>query len=291
MKRSSEEDNSIFNEIEEICKQNNNSNFYYTFLLLPKRKRNALITIYKFCRVTDDIVDLDGINNVCKSELLNYWRAEFEKSLKSKSEIEILNAVASVIKEFNIPTVYFEELINSVEKDIEPNRFQTFDELYNYCYGVASTVGLISIEIFGYKEESTRSFAKNLGIAMQLTNILRDLKSDSKIGRFYLPHEDLMRFNYSEQKLLTQTCDNNFIKLIEFQVNRAEEYYKLADKYLASSDRKYLFSARAMELIYLKLLKKIKKNKRKILKTKIKISRLHKIFLTLAVWIKYKVVY
>jgi len=291
MNQNSEKNSSLLKEIEIICQRKSNSNFYYTFLLLPKIKRDALITVYKFCRVTDDIVDLDGSDNRHKSELLNYWRSELEKSIVSKSDVEILNEVASVIKKFNIPIAHFEELISSVKKDIEPIRFQTFDELYSYCYGVASTVGLISIEIFGYKEEKTRAFAINLGIAMQLTNILRDLKSDSEIGRFYLPKDELLQFNYSHEKLLKKTCDDSFNKLIDHQVKRAEKYYISAGEYLKTTDRKNLFSARAMGLIYLKLLKKIKKNKCQVLKTKIKISHMQKIFLTLAVWIKYKVVY
>lgn len=278
-------------ELENILKQTTRSNFYYAFLFLPAKKRKALITIYKFCRITDDIVDFENPGKEAKVKLLTYWQSEFEKSLNSKSELEILNKVSRVIKEFKIPIEHFRELIKGVEMDLNSKRFSTFEELYKYCYRVASTVGLMSIEIFGYKNETTRDYAVNLGVAMQLTNILRDLKDDSKVGRFYLPQEDLIKYNYTEQELLNETYNDNFIRMMDFEASRAEKYYEAADRFLQTSDRKNLFSARAMQYIYMRLLKKMRNEKFNVFKGRIHLSRIQKIMIALSVWIKYKIVF
>lgn len=278
-------------ELENILKRTTRSNFYYAFIFLPAKKRKALNTIYNFCRITDDIVDLEHTGNEAKVKLLKYWQSEFEKSLNSKSELEILNEVSRVIKEFEIPIEYFRELIKGVEMDLNPKRFSTFEELYKYCYRVASTVGLMSIEIFGYKNKSTPDYAVNLGVAMQLTNILRDLKDDSKIGRFYLPQEDLIKYNYMEHELLSETYNNNFIHLMDFEASRAEKYYEAANRFLQSSDRKNLFSARTMQNIYMHLLKKMRNDNFNVFKGKTHLSRIQKIMIALGVWIKYKIVF
>jgi phytoene synthase len=278
-------------ELREIIDQKTKSNFHYTFLFLPKAKKEALITTYSFCRITDDIVDLENIAPIKKIELLKYWQDEFEESITSKSELNILNDVSRVIKEFDISTNYFRDLIKGVEMDISPKRYRTFDELYEYCYLVASTVGLMSIEIFGYRNRATRDYAINLGIAMQLTNILRDLKYDSKIGRIYLPQEDMIRFNYTEEELLRETYNDNFVRLMNFETNRADDYYKEATRLLQTSDRRNLFSARAMQHIYARLLNKIRDKNFNVFKKKIKLPRFTKMLIAMGVWVKYKMVY
>ena len=163
----------------EISKKSNSS-FYYAFNLLPSAKRDAMNTVYAFCRQTDDIVDEGSDPASLKYEKLRKWRIELEKSFSGHSEYLILNKLSSTIQNFNIPLEPFFELLKGMEMDLQKNRYLTFDDLQLYCYRVASTVGLMCVEIFGYKHASTRDFAINLGIALQLTNILRDIKKDAE---------------------------------------------------------------------------------------------------------------
>ena len=197
----------------EISKRSKSS-FYYAFNLLPAAKRDAMNTVYAFCRKTDDIVDEGNDPASLKYEKLHKWRIELEKSFSGHSDYLLLNKLSSTIQKFNIPLEPFFELLKGMEMDLQKNRYLTFDDLQLYCYRVASTVGLMCVEIFGYKHTSTRDFAVNLGIALQLTNILRDIKKDSENGRIYLPQEDLKKFNYNENDILNQTYNSNFTEMM-----------------------------------------------------------------------------
>ena len=208
----------------EISKKSNSS-FYYAFNLLPSAKRDAMNTVYAFCRQTDDIVDEGNDPASLKYEKLRKWRIELEKSFSGHSEYLILNKLSSTIQKFNIPLEPFFELLKGMEMDLQKNRYLTFDDLQLYCYRVASTVGLMCVEIFGYKHASTRDFAINLGIALQLTNILRDIKKDAENGRIYLPQEDLKKFNYNENDILNQTYNSNFTEMMKYESDRAKEYF------------------------------------------------------------------
>ncbi len=176
----------------EISKKSKSS-FYYAFNLLPNEKRDAMNTVYAFCRQTDDIIDEGNESDELKYEKLHRWRVEFEKAFSGNSEYLLLNKLANTISKFNIPLDPFFELIKGMEMDLQRNQYLTFDDLVLYCYRVASTVGLMCIEIFGYKNKSAKDFAIDLGIALQLTNILRDIKKDAKKGRVYLPQEDFKK--------------------------------------------------------------------------------------------------
>jgi phytoene synthase len=237
----------------EIAKKSNSS-FYYAFNLLPLEKRDAMNTVYAFCRQTDDIVDTGSENSDLKYEKLRKWRIELEKSLNGFSDYQILNKLAFTIQKFNIPLEPFFELLVGMEMDLQKNRYLTFEDLQLYCYRVASTVGLMCIEIFGYKHASTRDFAVNLGIALQLTNILRDVKKDADKGRIYLPQEDLKKFSYKEKDLLNSTYNENFQNLMKFEVRRAKEYFDKATRSLNLEDKKAMFAARAMQHIYYRML-------------------------------------
>ncbi len=278
-------------DLQNIISKNSQSNFYYTFSLLPGKKREALNTIYTFCRSTDDIVDLDHNEHSKKIAMLSRWRKEFEKALLYQSEFPLLNTVAKIIHHFKIPTEPFFELMKGVEMDLFNKRYLTFQDLLEYCYRVASTVGLMAIEIFGYKNQITRDYAINLGIAMQLTNILRDIKEDSKVGRIYLPQEDLKKFHYSEQDILNEVFNDNFRSLMKYESDRAENYYQKATECLNSNDRKNLFTARAMQYIYHGILKKIRKKNYNVFQSRIKISSFEKLFFASGVWAKYHLVY
>ena len=282
---------SSVNEEKEITKQSK-SNFLYSFSLLPKEKNEAINTVYAFCRKTDDIVDDENESVEKKYSRIIEWRDEFEKALISgDSKYSLLNNVNIIIKKFSIPVEPFFDLIKGMEMDLKKNRYNTFTELMDYCFNVASTVGLMSIEIFGYNNPRTKDFAINLGIALQLTNILRDIKTDAQHGRIYSPLEDLRRFNYSENDLLSFRYNDDFIKLMKHECERARFFYEEANKSLSKEDKGLMFAARIMEHIYFRVLKKIEKKNYNVFEKKLKVSKLKKIFITAGVYIKYKMLY
>ena len=268
-----------------------NSSFYYAFNLLPQEKRDAMNTVYAFCRQTDDIVDMGSETSDLKYEKLRKWRIELEKSLDGFSDYQILNKLASTIQKFNIPLEPFFELLIGMEMDLQKNRYLTFEDLQLYCYRVASTVGLMCIEIFGYKHASTRDFAVNLGIALQLTNILRDVKKDADKGRIYLPQEDLRKYGYAEKDLLNSTYNENFQNMMKFEVKRAKEYFDKATNSLNLEDKKAMFAARAMQHIYYRMLNKIVDADYDVYNKKIRISTFKKVGISIGVWAKYRLVY
>jgi phytoene synthase len=268
-----------------------NSSFYYAFNLLSAEKRNAMNTVYAFCRRTDDIVDEGNESHEIKYEKLRSWRIELEKALNGNSGYPLLNKLSATINNFNIPIQPFYELLKGMEMDLQRNRYLTFDDLQLYCYRVASTVGLMCIEIFGYKHKSTRDFAINLGIALQLTNILRDIKKDAEDGRIYLPNEDLKRFNYSEADLMNLIYNENFTQMMKYEVNRAKNYFNKATECLNLDDKGKMYAARAMQHIYFRILEKIIDADYDVYNNEVKASKLEKIWISLGVWAKYNLVY
>jgi phytoene synthase len=248
-------------------------------------------TVYAFCRRTDDIVDEGNDSHEIKYEKLRKWRIELERALNGNSEYPLLNKLSGTIRNFNIPIQPFYELLKGMEMDLQRNRYLTFDDLQLYCYRVASTVGLMCIEIFGYKHESTRDFAINLGIALQLTNILRDIKKDAEDGRIYLPNEDLKRFNYSESDLMNLTYNDNFTQMMKYEVNRAKNYFNKATASLNLDDKGKMYAARAMQHIYFRILEKIIDADYDVYNNEVRASKLEKIWISLGVWAKYNLVY
>jgi len=274
----------------EISKKSKSS-FYYAFNLLPEDKRDAMNTVYAFCRKTDDIVDETDDSPDVKYEKLRKWRLEFEKCFTGHSEFQLLNKLGTTISKFNIPLDPFFELIKGMEMDLQKDRYKSFDDLQLYCYRVASTVGLMCIEIFGYKNVSTKNFAIDLGIALQMTNILRDIGKDAKSGRIYLPLEDIQRFNYSEQEILAMIYNNNFRDLMVYESARAKQYFNSANSYLDPDDKKTMFAARAMQHIYYKMLEKIVAADYDVYNNEIKVSKIEKVGIAIGVWAKYNLVY
>ena len=261
------------------------SSFYYSFSFLPKRKRDALKTVYAFCRTTDDIVD--NVHDVSsKIEVLRKWRSELELGLDGKSGYQILNQLSEITKKFKIPVVYFYELLRGVEMDLVKNRYETFDELKEYCYLVASTVGLMSLGIFGPRNERTKEYAVNLGIALQLTNIIRDVGIDAKYGRVYLPQEDLRRFSYTEAELISSRNSSQFKKLMEFETQRAEEYFQKAKESLPEEDKRAMFAAKIMERIYYHTLLRIKEVNYNVFDRKVMLPRFMQFAIAVKYWIK-----
>jgi phytoene synthase len=280
----------MVDQSKQIAKESKSS-FYYAFSLLSPEKRDAMNTVYAFCRKTDDIVDEGFEPDDIKYERLRKWRMEFEKAIYGRSDYHLLNKVASIIKQFNIPIEHFFELIVGMEMDLQRKRYLSFDDLVEYCYRVASTVGLMCIEIFGYKNRSTKDYAINLGLAMQLTNIIRDVGKDSESGRIYIPQKDLEQFNYSESDLFLKKYNPNFKALMSFEAERAKTYFEKANNSLYFEDKPAMFPARAMQHIYSKLLQKIEKNDYDVLHKKIKVNKFEKAAISVGVWAKYSLVY
>jgi 15-cis-phytoene synthase len=274
----------------EISKKSKSS-FYFAFNLLPEEKRDAMNTVYAFCRKTDDIVDENLDSTDVKYEKLRRWRIEFEKSFSGHSEFMLLNKLGTTISKFNIPLDPFFEMLKGMEMDLQNDRYKSFEDLQLYCYRVASTVGLMCIEIFGYKHPSTKQFAVDLGIALQMTNILRDIGTDAKNGRIYLPQEDLKRFNYSESEIMSLVYNDNFRDLMIYESGRAKQYFNSATAHLDLDDKKTMFAARAMQHIYYKMLEKIIAADYDVFSKDIKVSKLEKVGIALGVWAKYNLVY
>jgi len=263
------------------------TNFLYSFSLLPKDKNEAINTVYAFCRQTDDIIDNEADSHELKYKKIRLWRGEFERALQGNSNYPLLNQVNKIIKKFNIPVEPFFELIKGVETDLQTSRYKDFETLYQYCYRVAVTVGLMSIEVFGYRTKNAKDYAANLGIAMQLTNILRDIKYDALNGRIYIPEEDLKRFGYSEDDLMNSRYNDSFVELMKFECKRAREYFEKANNCFDKQDRKLLFPARIMQKIYFGILEKIEKMNYNVFKKKARISKLRKLYITFGVYLKY----
>lgn len=264
------------------------SSFRYSFSFLPKEQRSALNTVYAFCRTTDDIVDNEQ-DESRKAVLLRKWRIELGKAIKRQSNYTLLNQLAVIAKKFNIPVQHFYELIRGVEMDLNKNRYETFEELREYCYHVASSVGLMSIKIFGASNDRALKYAENLGIALQLTNILRDIKTDAKYNRIYIPKEDMKKFEYSENDLFNSTYNSNFIKLMEFETNRAEEFFRIAQESLRPEDRKFLFAPKIMERIYYHTLLRIKANKYNVYTKSLKLPKFLQFLIALKYLFKHRI--
>jgi phytoene synthase len=260
------------------------SNFLYSFMLLPKQKREAMLRVYDFCRYTDDLVDEDAETN--KQELLNEWRGEVEACYEGRATHSVMCALQDTVRQFNIPKEYLLQLIDGVEMDLHKTRYETFEELCEYCYAVASVVGLISIQVFGFKHEQTREYAVQLGYALQLTNILRDIKQDAAKNRIYLPLEDLRTFGYDEQSLLSSRYDEKFTALMKFETARAREYYRNARSLLLPDERQAMVAAEIMDAIYFRILGKIELASYNVFADRIRISNPQKMLIAFSVWMK-----
>jgi phytoene synthase len=258
------------------------SNFYYAFMLLPPERRRALYAVYAFCRFVDDIADDDTIKN--PAEMLTRWRDELRNVFDGTPVRSVSRALADNIVRFNIPQRYFDEVIDGVEMDLSRRRYETFEELSLYCRRVASAVGLICIEIFGYTNPATRVYAEKLGLAFQLTNIIRDVREDAERGRIYLPLEDLRRFGVTEAELLGGVYNDRFRALMAFEAERARDYYREAARALPAEDRPSMLSAEAMRLIYSALLEQIVRSDYRVFDRRHRLSTPRKLYLVGRAW-------
>ncbi len=262
-------------------------NFYYAFLFLPREKRLAIYATYAFCRYSDDLADDESISN--REELFKEWRQALNQCYYGEVHHPILIALQDAVRKYKIPKSYFDQLIEGMEMDLSITRYHTFEELYEYAYRAASIVGLMSIEIFGYKNKRTQEYAKNLGIALQLTNILRDVKEDAQRGRIYLPKEDLEKFKVSEKDLFDGRYLPSFIRLMEYEAARAIYYYERATELIPAEDRNLLATAEIMKNIYFRILQEMAKAGFDVFRTDPRISKIQKIWIAFRTWLKIKV--
>ena len=257
------------------------SNFALAFLFLNKKKRQALNALYAFCREVDDIVD-NYDNKIYAKKRLDEWRTEINQLYNNKPQHLISRALLPHIHSFHLRKKYFIEIIDGMEMDININRYDSFKDLELYCYRAASTVGLLSASIFGYSHQSTLKYAKDLGIALQLTNIIRDIDEDSFRGRIYIPKEVLNKFGVTEEDVFNRSSTFGLHNMIDTLSVKAQDFYKSSMEHLAKEDRHKQKPGLIMGNIYFTLLKKItKNNKAKSFEGKIKISSLYKFFIAM----------
>ncbi|XOJ88739.1 presqualene diphosphate synthase HpnD [Methylophilaceae bacterium Uisw_097] len=247
---------------QEYCKQKtkeSHSSFLTAFIFLKKEKREALTALYAFCREVDDIAD-ECLDHEIASRKLNWWREEIERLFKSEPQHPVSKALHPFISHFNLSKNYFIEIIDGMEMDVKFNRYESFEQLQLYCYRVASCVGILSANIFGFKNKNTLDFAKNLGIALQLTNIIRDLGEDARRGRIYIPLDELKKLDVSEEEIISLKNSKKIKDLVKNQVERAKQFYDLAIKTLPTEDKKSQKIGLVMGNIYYVLLNEILKD-------------------------------
>ena len=228
------------------------SNLAFAFISLGKERRRDITVFYAFCRLIDDIADALDLAPEEKACRLQTWREALRHRVSA--EPALAPEVRSLIARYAITPSMLDEIIDGVEMDLTILRYDDFAALRKYCYKVASAVGLVSIEIFGYEDRACKEYAVDLGLALQLTNILRDVAKDLASGRIYLPLQDMVQFGYSEADLIARTYDERFVKLIQFEADRAHEHFRRAAAVLPRQDRRAMISAEIMGVIYRKLL-------------------------------------
>jgi phytoene synthase len=248
-------------------------NFYYSFVLLSRPQRNAMCALYAFMRYCDDLSDEPGASRVG----IDRWRAEMEEAFEGHfSNHPLWPAFHHTVRRFGIPRKYFGEMIDGVASDLEPRRFENFDQLYRYCYQVASVVGLTTIHIFGFDTQSALPLAEKCGVAFQLTNILRDIREDAERGRVYLPQEDLRQFGVSEQDLRLGNRSEAFVRLMGFEAARARAYYDESLPLLELIHPRSRASLWALVSIYSRLLERIEGRNYDVFTRRVRLSGIEK---------------
>jgi len=236
------------------------SNLALAFVLLPKCKRDAMTALYAFCRAVDDVADEETVAVETRREQLAAWREDIRRACgNTQPRFPTNQEFQPVIRHYRLPFELFDELIKGCEMDLNRQRYETHAELELYCHRVASVVGLLSIEIFGYKNPACRTYAVHLGKALQLTNILRDVRTDAQRGRIYLPLCEMARFGVREDEILRWEYSDRFQKLAESVAERAGNFYRLARESLPVEDRRSMVAAELMGSVYWNLLRKLER--------------------------------
>ena len=273
---------------QDYCQQKaaaSGSSFYYSFLFLPPERRQAITALYAFCREVDDVVDECDDPQVAASTLA-WWRAELARLYAGQPQHPVTQALQAVLPRFNLPQEQLLEIIDGMEMDLQQTRYLDFKALSLYCYRVASVVGLLAAEIFGHTERQTLKYAHDLGMAFQLTNIIRDVGEDARRGRIYLPLDELKRFDVPVADILNARHSDNFRRLMEFQIERAEDYYAQAMRQLPDIDRKAQRPGLVMAAIYRALLEEIKRDGSRVLNQRTSLTPLRKLWIAWRTWLK-----
>jgi phytoene synthase len=261
------------------------TSFYYSFFALPADKRDAIIAVWDFCHAVDDAVDEPEGTDPARA--LMTWRDEVARVYEGGQPTTVQGRqLLPFISQFKLPRSAFEDLIDGVAMDLEQSRYETFEALRQYCLRVASAVGLICVEIFGYRDLRTRDYAIDLGIALQLTNIIRDVSADLQRGRVYIPIEDLKRFGCTLQDLSAGVMTDNLRRLLSYQAERAKQFYRKADAALPRHDERRMVAARIMGAIYFEVLRTIERSAYDVFHRRIRISRPRQAMIAAVTWLK-----
>jgi 15-cis-phytoene synthase len=253
-------------------------NFYYPFLLLSRPQRQAMCAIYAFMRYCDDLSDADGVGD--RAGAIARWQADLDAALAGAApENPVWPALSDAVARYRIPHEYFRDMIRGVSSDLEPRQIQTFQELYDYCYHVASVVGLTIIHIFGFNDPRALELAERCGVAFQLTNILRDVREDAEHGRVYLPAEDLDRFGVDPKELAGGALSPALRSLLAFEAERARAYYQEAQPLTNLVDSRSRASLRALIAIYSRLLERISNSGYEVLRERVRVPAWEKIWI------------
>ncbi len=261
------------------------SSFYYSFLFLPQEKRQAIMALYAFCREVDDVVD-ECHDSALAATKLAWWRREVAALYAGQPSHPVTQALKDVLPRFNLPQEQLLEIIDGMEMDLTQTRYLDFKGLSLYCYRVASVVGLLAAEIFGSTDHRTQKYAHDLGMAFQLTNIIRDVGEDARRGRIYLPIDELQRFNVPAKDILESRQSDNFQALMRFQIERARQYYAQALAHLPAADRKAQRPGLMMAEIYQTLLTEIERDGCRVLTHRTSLPPTRKLWLAFKVWLR-----
>ncbi|MDD2884676.1 MAG: presqualene diphosphate synthase HpnD [Dechloromonas sp.] len=261
------------------------SSFYYSFLFLPPERRQAIMALYAFCREVDDVVD-ECEDIALASTKLAWWRQEVDRVAQGEAQHPVGQALMRVTRNISLPREQLLEIIDGMEMDLQQSRYLDFKGLSLYCYRVASVVGLLAAEIFGTQDRQTQKYAHDLGMAFQLTNIIRDVGEDARRGRIYIPMDELKQFNVPAVDILNARYSDNFTALMQFQYERAQRYYEQAFAQLPAVDRKSQRPGLIMAAIYRTLLEEIKAENFQVLHQRISLTPVRKLWLAAKTWIK-----
>ena len=250
------------------------SNLALAFVSLGRERRRDMTTFYAFCRVVDDIADTDGLTTEARQEQLIKWRQWLRAA--SADEPAMAGELRALLAKYRLPPEMLDQIIDGVEMDLHKTSYATFSELRDYCYHVASAVGLVSIEIFGYRNPGCKQYAVDLGLALQMTNIIRDVRRDLEKGRIYLPQEDLERFEYSAADLRQKKYNDNFVRLLRFEADRAKAYFQSAAAALPKEDRHSMIAAEIMASVYRALLNRMENDNFRMFERDYRLTKLEK---------------
>jgi 15-cis-phytoene synthase len=265
------------------------SNLALAFVMLPRPKRDAMSALYAFCREVDDVADEDAVPMAQRRAGLAAWREDIRRACDGgPPEFPVNQELQPIIRQYGLRFDLFDELIKGCEMDLDATRYENWEQLELYCYRVASVVGLLSIEIFGYQHPKCRDYAIALGKALQLTNILRDVRTDAERGRIYLPLSELNRFGVGEQEILQHDFSERYARLAAEVAGRARNFYRLARETLPPEDRRAMVAAELMGSVYWRLLRKLERQNFDVFGPKPpRLSKPHKLALIARSWLRF----